>query len=253
MFWAIIVTLLGFLMGSFYACIGYRIPNKISIVKPGSHCVHCKKPLKWYMNIPILSYLFLGGKCAYCKKEISFVYPTIEILTGIMFLLAYISFGITPRFIIVIVLSSIFLITVVSDFIYYYISDRVLIAGGVILLINSLLFLGINNTLYSLLDGAIMFVIMYIIKLLGDKIFKKESLGGGDIKLMGLIGFVLGIIPSMFTILIGSIIAFPFALITLRKKKEGIIPYGPFLLMGAILILYFNGPFGNFIALLGLS
>lgn len=253
MFWAIIITLLGFLMGSFYACIGYRIPNKISIVKPGSHCVHCKKQLKWYMNIPILSYVFLGGKCAYCKKEISFVYPTIEILTGIMFLLAYISFGITPRFIIVIVLSSIFLITVVSDFIYYYISDRVLIVGGIILLINSLLFLGVINTLYSLLNGAIMFVLMYIIKLLGDKIFKKESLGGGDIKLMGLIGFVLGIIPSMFTILIGSIIAFPFALITLKKKKEGIIPYGPFLLMGAILILYFNGPFGNLLALIGLS
>lgn len=248
----IIVLVLGFMLGSFYACIGYRIPNKISIVKPRSHCPNCKKPLKWYMNIPIISYVFLGGKCAYCKKEISFIYPAIEMLTAILFLLAYLSFGFSPKFVIMIVLSSVFLITAVSDFLYYYISDRVLISGLVILVINSLIFMGLNITIKSLLAAAIMFVIMYIIKLLGDKIFKKESLGGGDIKLMALIGFALGVISSMFAILLGSLIAFPFAIITLKKKKEGIIPYGPFLIAATMILIYFNGPFQNLLALLGL-
>lgn len=247
-----IVIIVSLLLGSFYACIGYRIPNKISIIKPGSYCPKCKKTLKWYMNIPIFSYLFLGGKCSYCKKEISIVYPAIEIFSVILILLAYLTFGFSPKFIIVAVLSSVFLITVVSDFIYYYISDRVLITGLVILVINSLLFIGLMTTINSLINAAVMFVIMYIIKLLGDKIFKKESLGGGDIKLMALIGFALGIIPSMFVIFIGSLIALPFALSTLKTKKEGIVPYGPFLLAASLLIIYLNTPFQTLLNFLGL-
>lgn len=249
----IIVIVVGLMLGSFYACIGYRIPNKVSIVKPRSYCPQCKKQLKWYMNIPIFSYLFLKGECAYCKKEISIVYPAIEIFTVILFLLAYLVFGFSPKFIIVVVLSSVFLITLVSDFIYYYISDRVIVTGLVLLIINSLIFIGFKETMYSAINGAVMFVIMYIIKIIGDRVFKKESLGGGDIKLMALIGFSLGIISSMCTIILGSIIALPFALITLKqKKKEGIIPYGPFLLAAALIIIYCNAPFQVFLTFVGL-
>lgn len=248
----IIIIVLGLMLGSFYACIGYRIPNKISIAKPGSHCPKCKKKLKWYMNIPLLSYLFLGGKCAYCKKYINLIYPVIEILTVILFLLAYLTFGFSSQFMMAIVLSSIFLIIAVSDFIYYYISDRVLIVGLLILVINSLVFFGLQETIYSLINGAVMFIIMYIIKILGDKIFKKESLGGGDIKLMALIGFTIGVIPSMFAVLIASIVALPFAIFTLKNKKQGIIPYGPFLVAASIILIYFHAPFQTLLDAIGL-
>ena len=81
----VFIFITGVCLGSFYACIGYRIPNKISTVKPSSFCPNCKKSLKWYMNIPLLSYIFLKGKCAYCKEKISITYFLIELTTGILF------------------------------------------------------------------------------------------------------------------------------------------------------------------------
>ena len=81
----VFIFITGVCLGSFYACIGYRIPNKISIVKPSSFCPNCKNSLKWYMNIPLLSYIFLKGKCAYCKEKISITYFLIELTTGILF------------------------------------------------------------------------------------------------------------------------------------------------------------------------
>ena len=167
---AIFITVLGFILGSFYACIGYRIPNKISIVKPNSHCDNCKKELKWYMNIPLLSYIFLGGKCSYCKTKIGPLNFLVELTTGLLFLLSYLLFGINFEFFILITLISAFSITIISDYYYYYISDRVVyISFGAILLLN-LIYFGTYELFISLIGGLLYFGILYLIKIIGDKL-----------------------------------------------------------------------------------
>lgn len=235
----IIVTILGAILGSFYACIGYRIPNKIKLSKPRSYCEHCKKELKWYMNIPIFAYISLKGRCAYCKTKINPISFIVEILTSLLFALFYIRFGFTTNFYFGIILISVLSITIVSDMLYYYISDRVVIISIILVILIHLLGENIMDVLIHVINGAVMFVLMYLVKLLGDKKFKQESLGGGDIKLMGLIGLTLGIIPAILTLGVASVLGLIFAFIKNRNTKNNIIPFGPFLLTGAIMILYF--------------
>lgn len=243
----IIVVLIGLAMGSFFACAGYRIPNKISIVKGRSFCPECKKQLKWYMNIPVFSYIFLGGKCAYCKKKISIIYPFIEIVTALLYFLSFELYINTPpisylNFVISIVLASALMITIVSDFRYYYISDRVIFSSIAIALIIKYIYSGFTVTFYSLLSGIGMLLVFLFVKFLGDRIFKKESLGGGDIKLVALIGISLGFVPSLISIFLASIFGLIFSLLSKSDDKNGIVPFGPFLLIGALICFYFSEP-----------
>ena len=240
LFILVFIFLIGVCLGSFYCCIGYRIPNMISIIKPDSHCSKCKKTLKWYMNIPILSYIILKGRCAYCNEKIGIIHPIIELATGLLFIISYINFSFSSNFFISIILCSVFIIVVVSDCLYYFISDKILFAGLFFLIINSMINYGFLVTFYCILSGLASFLFMYLIKIIGDKIFKKESLGGGDIKLMFVIGFVNGIIGSLYTLFFASLIALPFALFVVKKKNKSIIPFGPFLLASAIIVFFFK-------------
>lgn len=234
------LTVLGAIMGSFLGCMGYRIPNKIKTTYPSSFCNECKKPLKWYMNIPIISYIVLGGKCAYCHKPINFIYPFVEITCATLFLCNYIMFGFTMNFFISTIISCALMVTIVSDFLYFYISDRVLILSGIGIIITLLYFENLDVVFKHIISSAIVFILMYLIKLLGNAIFKKESLGDGDIKLMGIVGLALGLMNSAVSLFIASITGLVFSLIISRKNKEGIIPFGPFLLIGALITLYFS-------------
>ena len=224
---------LGACLGSFYACIGYRIPNKISTIKPSSYCPKCNKTLKWYMNIPLVSYIMLKGRCAYCKEKISITYFLIELLTATLFLGSYILFGINYNLIIILTLISALMITLVTDLNYFYISDRVIVVSSLIILITRFYYLLFKECLTYVISGLILFTIMYLIKLIGDKVLKKECLGGGDIKLMVPIGLSLGIYHSLIALFIGSTKALIFTLSF--KNKEEMIPYGPFLLIGTII------------------
>lgn len=234
------LTVLGAIMGSFLGCMGYRIPNKIKTTYPSSFCNECKKPLKWYMNIPIISYIILGGKCAYCHKPINFIYPFVEIACATLFLCNYIMFGFSINFFISTIITCALMVTVVSDFLYFYISDRVLILSGIGIIITLLCFENLDVVFKHIVSSAIVFILMYLIKLLGNAIFKKESLGDGDIKLMGIVGLALGLMNSAISLFIASITGLVFSLIISRKNKEGIIPFGPFLLIGALITLYFS-------------
>lgn len=234
------LTVLGAIMGSFLGCMGYRIPNKIKTTYPSSFCNECKKPLKWYMNIPIISYIVLGGKCAYCHKPINFIYPFVEIACATLFLCNYIMFGFSMNFFISTIITCALMVTVVSDFLYFYISDRVLILSGIGIIITLLCFENLDVVFKHIISSAIVFILMYLIKLLGNAIFKKESLGDGDIKLMGIVGLALGLMNSAISLFIASITGLVFSLIISRKNKEGIIPFGPFLLIGALITLYFS-------------
>lgn len=242
-FIGVMVFLFGICLGSFFCCIGYRIPNKISTVRPGSFCPNCKEPLKWYMNIPLFSFIFLKGKCYFCKEKISMMYFVIELLGGILFLASYIYFGITKEFFVSIVLVSMLLVTIVTDFKYFYISDRVLVVGTLLILGIYIYYINFKDILFYVASAIIMFLLMWLIKILGDKAFKKESLGGGDIKLMVPIGLSLGLINAVTSLLISSSLALIVSLVLLRKSNENIVPFGPFLLIGTIVmfLLEFNG------------
>ena len=154
-----------------------------------------------------------------------------------MFLICYKVFGFTGDLLISLTFISMLLIIIVSDINYYIIPDEVLIAGGLLLVIETIAFKGFNILFNHLLYGIIAFVVMLLIKLAGDVIFNKESMGGGDIKLMFFFGFILGWEMSLLTIFLGSIIGLPISLIILYKKKTNIIPFGPFLSIAAMIIL----------------
>lgn len=238
----IFIGILGAILGSFYACMGYRIPNKISLTKPNSYCENCKKEIKWYMNIPVFSYLFLHGKCAYCKSKIDSLSFIVEILTSFLFIVFYIKYGFTVTFFISFVLISVLGVTMVSDFRYYYVSDRVVILGLISLII--LVYFEKDFMLYKIISGIVMFLLMFLIKIIGDKSFKRESLGGGDIKLLGLIGIALGFYPTLISLIISCSMTSLYYFLSKQDEKE--IPFGPFLLIGALLVLYFIPNF-NFI------
>lgn len=236
----IYITIIGAIMGSFLGCMGYRIPNKIKTTYPSSFCNDCGKPLKWYMNIPIISYIALGGKCAYCKKPINFIYPFVEIACALLFLCNYLTFGFTMNFFISTIITCALMVTIVSDFLYFYISDRVLIISAIAIIITLLIFEPLDIVFKHIISGCVVFIIMLLIKLLGNLMFKKESLGDGDIKLMGIVGLSLGIMNSMVSLFIASLTGLIFSLIITKKNKEGIIPFGPFLLIGSLITLYFS-------------
>jgi len=233
----ILVFIIGTVFGSFYNVVGYRLPKGESIIAPPSHCPNCNTKLGPLELFPIISYLLQKGKCKHCKAPISPFYTIFETLTGLLFLLAYISFGLSLELIIALTFISMLIIIVVSDYNYMIISDEVLIFFGTLLGIEILLINGPDAFVKAIASGILAFLTMFAIKKLGDIIFKKESMGGGDIKLMFIFGLVLGYPMAILSIFVGSIIGLPISLIMLNKNSDHIIPFGPFLATGAIIIL----------------
>ena len=234
------ICIIGAIMGSFLGCMGYRIPNKIKTTYPSSFCSSCKKPLKWYMNIPIISYLLQGGKCKYCGKKIGFIYFFIEVLGAILFTLNYKLYGFDMNFFVTTILTCVLIVTIVSDFEYYYISDRVLVISAICLLIVFFIFLPRTDFYMRIVTGVVLFLFMFGIKILGNSMFETESLGDGDIKLMAVIGLSLGLVNSFIALFFAAVLGLLFSLITMVKNKEHMIPFGPFLLIGALLVIYLS-------------
>lgn len=234
--------IIGLFFGSFYNVVALRLCKNESIIFPGSHCVNCNHKLSWYELIPVFSYIFLHGKCKKCRIKLSIQYPLVELITGVLFALSYYIFGFSYNTLISIALCSIVIITFVTDIKYMIILDEVLVFG--VLIISLIYFFegGIINVINHLLSGLIMFIILLIVKILGDKGFKQESLGWGDIKLTFLAGMVLGIKLGILYIFLGSFLAFPYAVFVTLRKKEGILPFGPFLVSG-LLIIFWNSSF----------
>lgn len=229
--------ILGALLGSFYNVVGYRLPKGESIVTPPSHCPNCNHRLGALELIPILSFIIQGGKCRNCKQKISWFYPVFEAFCGLLFVLSYISFGFTYELIIVLTFVSMLIIVMVSDYHYMIISDEVLIFFGLAILIEKALIYGIKTIPMTLLYGLISFVVMFILKKFGDLIFRQESMGGGDIKLLGIFGIMLGVPNALMSIVVASFIGLPISLIAVNLKKTHIVPFGPFLSLGAIVVL----------------
>lgn len=236
-----IIYLVGLIFGSFLNVVIYRLPKSMSIIKPASHCPHCLESLKWYENIPLLSYLFLLGKCSHCKTKISLQYPLIEVLNGLLLLgVAYFSIDVL-QFIVLSILCMTLFALVVIDFKYYILPDVLLIISSVIVI----LYLGYYERLevlprfyYALLTGSG----MYVLRMVTSKLYKKETFGLGDIKLSTFIGFVIGYWDAFIAIFFGFILAafiFAFLIITRLQKRDAYLPFGPYLIFGMIIyILY---------------
>lgn len=235
-YYTTVFFLFGTIFGSFFNVVGSRIPNGESIVNPPSHCTNCNHQLTWKELIPILSFLFQGGKCRQCKQTISWFHPLYEFATGLLFALCYNIFGFQFELIIALTFLSVLMILLVSDYYYMILPDEVLITGGVALVIELWIGHGFSDTVMAIGSGVVAFIIMYLIKLIGDFIFQKESMGGGDIKLLFLFGMILGIPLSVVSIFLASFIALPISLIILYQKKTNIIPFGPFLGMAAMIL-----------------
>ena len=236
-YYTIVSFIFGITLGSFYNVVGYRLPREQSLIHPSSHCTSCNHKLGLWDLVPVFSFLFLGRKCRYCKQKISWFYPFFEFMTGLIFAVSYIIFGSTIEFFISITFISMLLIIIISDYQTMIIPDELLLFCGAILMILIGLDKGIVGLGYAVLDGVIAFIIMYLIKKLGDFLFKKESMGGGDIKLMFIFGLVLGLPMTLVSIFIAAFIGLPVSLYILYKKKEHEIPFGPFLAVAAIIIM----------------
>lgn len=237
-------------MGSFFNVVGSRMARGESIVKPRSHCGNCKHELGALELIPILSFLFQGGRCKKCKTKLSWFYPMYEFFTGLLYALCFYQFGFTIELAIALTFVSTLLIVFVSDYEEMIILDEVLIIGIILLMIEYIIKDGVFRTMYYLLDGCVAFGVMYLLKLFGDHLFHKDSMGGGDIKLLFLFGFVLGYPMAIVSIFLGSLIGLPVALIVTYCKNTNIIAFGPFLILGAFTIFFTGMDWNQFIHLL---
>ena len=242
--------IVGTIFGSFYNVVGYRIPKGESILYPSSHCPKCNHELKAFELIPILSFIFLGGKCKKCKAKISMFYPLFELLTGIGFMLSYIVFGFSLECVYSIIFISMLIIIIISDYQTMIIPDSVLIFSSLLMIFVKFFMSGIESVGVCLLHALGAFIFMLLLKLFGDFIFKKESMGGGDIKLLAVFGFVLGVPMSIISVFLSAFIALPISLIILKIKKNHEIPFGPFLAISAAIVFFLQIDFNKIIEFL---
>ena len=232
--------MMGAILGSFYYVVAYRIPKGESIVSPPSHCPNCNHRLGPLELVPIFSYIFQLGRCKNCKCKISIFYPLFEIFCGLLFGFSYLSYGFSIDLVIVLTFISMIVIIILSDIYYMIISDGVLLFFAVALFVEMIFIYDIKFALMHLVYGLISFLIMYSLKLLGDFLFKKESMGGGDIKLLFVFGLMFGWQMSLVSIFLAAIIGLPISLLMLKKSEDHVLPFGPYLGLSAILIVLFK-------------
>lgn len=244
-FFSIGFFLFGSIIGSFLNVCIVRLPHEKSVVFPASHCVHCKKPIAWYDNIPLISYLILAGCCRQCKAKISFRYFFVELVTGISFVLFYKYFGLQAVLIPYLVMMCGFIVATFVDFEHRIIPDEVSIGGMIAGVIFSIFIPQLhgqdafwNGALWSIIGLLAGGGSIYLMGLLGDVIFKKESMGGGDVKLMAMVGAFMGWKYALLTFFLAPFFGAIYGIIEKLRTKDSTIAYGPFLVLGALLSLF---------------
>lgn len=243
----IFIFVLGAAIGSFLNVCIYRIPlPDVSIHSPRrSFCPDCNEPIDFYDNIPVLSYLFLRGRCRSCKAKIPVIYPLVELATGALFLLMFYHFGLTLELLLALAFIAVLLPISVID-VRHYIIPNVLIVTGLILGLVIVCAIAYQRAdvwyLLTRLIGAVAgWLVLGLIAVIGRAVLRKTAMGGGDIKLMALIGLFLGAWPELamvigFSALSGAIVGSAL-IISGVKSRQSPIPYGPFLAGAAVLVL----------------
>ena len=244
----VFVFLFGICIGSFLNVCIYRMPREESIVAPRSHCPGCKTMIRWFDNIPLLSYLLLSGKCRQCKTRISIRYFLVELFVGMMWVFLWQRYDETPFFVAAVICFTILLAVSITDLETGYIPDKLSLPGALAGLILSTAFpvlqdetrwyMGLLQSFLGFLaGGGILFATGY----LGSIIFKKEAMGGGDIKLLAMIGAFVGWQGAIFVFMFAPVVSIPIALFERFVRKHETIPFGPYIaLVGAWFFLYGN-------------
>ncbi|MCE9615685.1 MAG: prepilin peptidase [Lentisphaerae bacterium] len=263
-FFSALVLVWGACVGSFLNVCIYRIPRELSVVRPRSHCPHCERMIPWYFNVPVLSFVMLRGRCAYCHKSISPRYVLVEVLVAVLFWLAweqcsYIGdrppLGLMPQPHLALVpvywliVSGLVLGTFV-DFEHLIIPDRVTLGGIVAGLLCSAAVPALHaqsTVLGGVMQGALGMALgwgtLWLVSVLGRLIFRKDAMGFGDVKLLGAIGAFLGWRAVLFTIILssfmGSVAGISMVAVG-QKQMQSRIPYGPYLALAAILWMFWG-------------
>jgi leader peptidase (prepilin peptidase)/N-methyltransferase len=237
------VFILGSILGSFLNVCIYRLPRGESIFLPPSCCPQCGQRIKLWDNIPILSYLLLRGKCRACKGRISFRYPLVEFLTGSLLALIYFTYGPNLPFIRYSVLCLILITVSFIDLDHRLVLNIITIPGIILgLLITALIKpAALWNAVLGLLAGG---GFLYLTALLGKLLFRKESMGGGDIKLAALIGIFVGPKEVFMALLLAFFVAALVGLVSMglgKARATSQIPFAPFISLGTLLYLCFGG------------
>lgn len=236
----ILVFIYALLLGSFYNVVGLRVPLKKSIVKPRSSCPYCGHQLTAFELLPVFSYLIQKGKCRRCHGRISPLYPFMEALNAGLFVLAYIEFGLRWELIVAWTLISLFIIITVSDLKYMVIPDKVLLFFSGLFLVERL-FIPLTPWWDSLIGAAAGFGLLLLIA-----VVSKGGMGGGDIKLYAVIGFVVGLKVMILSFMLATFFGAVFGLIALAFKlieRGKPIPFGPFIALGTILAYLYGDVF----------
>ena len=231
----ILLIILLFLSGLFFSLLTilYSLKKPLKVKRIGSYCTNCNEQYEWYQLIPVVSFFFFyNNSCPYCHRRLSIWIPILELMAGVLFPLAYVLYGFSYELIIMIILILLSISIFVSDFKYYVILDGPLLIYSLLVLLFKLLFFNFKTFLLSICSGLIIFMFMLVVRFIGNKAFKQESIGGGDIKLSMFFGFVLGLRLSIISLIIGSFLAFPYAIYCTLRGKDKEIPFGPFLVLG---------------------
>ncbi len=234
LFIAIVIFIFGLMIGSFLNVVIYRIPKGESIVFPASKCQSCSTPLKWYHNIPLFSWIFLGGKCAFCKTAIAKQYPIVEFLTGLLFLALYFKLGLVWYLPFAAFSFAALFALLMIDFKYMAVPDNVNFAALVFALIQP-------DFLHAALYAAVAAGGLYLIGLLSSLLARKQAMGGADVIVAGTMGALLGF-PNFFVALfLSAILAIIPALL---NRKTG-VPFVPFLALATLIVYLYDKEAGK--------
>tara|TARA_B100001250_G_scaffold18063_1_gene15691 strand:+ start:2260 stop:3021 length:762 start_codon:yes stop_codon:yes gene_type:complete len=247
----LLVAVLGSLWGSFANVCIYRLPLRGGVVKGRSFCPKCKKKIFWYENIPIISYLILGGKCSKCKKKISSQYLLVELISIISFLVIYYFFGTSLTSALLMILFLSFIIIFFIDLKHYIIPNVLtfpLMALGFLKSFDPNLNPIFPNFINSLIGGIFGYLIIWFIIFFYKKIRNKEGMGLGDAKLLAVIGFWFGWVSIPFIIFLSSTTALIIVIPDLLKKTKKLssqIPFGPYIIIATLIFIVFRDDFLN--------
>jgi len=238
LYYSILFFIFGLILGSFFNVLIYRIPKEENFISGRSYCPNCKTELKFYDLIPIISYISLKGKCRYCNESISVKYPLIEFLTGILFLAAYLKFGLKPYLFVVLFMISLLIVITFIDLEHMIIPHSLTISGITIFTIWQVFFNQepISSYLYGLIFGFLFLAIFVFF----------NAMGGGDAMLAAMFGMFFGLYETFVLLMLSFIIGGVFSIIVLifkRKSRKDKIPFGPFLTVAALLMIFFDSFF----------
>ncbi len=243
----ILIFIYGLIIGSFLNVCIYRIPREESIAWPGSHCPACSHSLKWYDNIPLVSYLLLKGRCRYCKSIVSVQYPLVESLNAFVYIIMYLKFGFGVDFIFYSLMSSVLLAIVFIDLKEMIIPDSLVLC----ILVLSVIHKAINYFLYGIspdLIGSILGLLAGGGLFLAIVVISRGGMGGGDVTLTGALGFVLGIryilLNIFLSFVLGAIISIVLLVSKIKTRKDP-IPFGPFIVLGFLITSLWGGEIIN--------